>query len=78
MKRKFNKAFNIFEKTYCYTIAAIFAILIAFGLRDAIKEVFTAAPWFWIILGVGFTYIQVLGILMYVIHKHFSDNQKGD
>ena len=72
MKTKLNKAFDIFEKIYFYTIGAVIAICVAWGLIDAVKVAFVAAPWFWIFLGLGTLYVIVWGFIIYGINKLFQ------
>lgn len=78
MKTKLNKAFDIFEKIYFYTIGAVIAICVAWGLIDAVKVAFVAAPWFWVILGVGTLYVAFVGLLMYLIHKYFPSKKVAE
>lgn len=75
METKFNKAFDIFEKAYFYTIGSVIASCVGLGLIDAVKVAFVAAPWFWVLLGIGVLYVSFLGLIIHIINKYFNNGK---
>lgn len=71
MQLKDTKAFLIFEKCYYYTIGATFAVIMVLELYDIAKIAFTAAPYFWIILGLGILYVAFIYLICWTLDKYF-------